>query len=90
MQFYKFVQTHQQYLLNGKTIPDLPPIIPLFTAQLLDYQKRAVQWMLYKERADGWRNEEEEKEEKELLHVLWREVLIEGNPSLYYNLFTGR
>ncbi|XP_019848691.1 PREDICTED: E3 ubiquitin-protein ligase SHPRH-like isoform X2 [Amphimedon queenslandica] len=90
LQFYKFVRVHQQYLLKGKATCDLPATIPLLTADLLDYQKRAVQWMLYKERADNWRDIEEEKEEEELQHVLWREVPVEGHSSLYYNLFTGR
>ena len=90
LQFYKFVRVHQQYLLKGKATFDLPVPIPLLTADLLDYQKKAVQWMLYKERADNWRDIEEEKEDEELQHVLWREVPIEGHSSLYYNLFTGR
>ena len=84
-QFYKWVRTHQLRLLSKELSP-LPLAIPDLTSDLMDFQKRAVQWMLYKEQADGWYEEKGDTS----LHILWREVPIEDQPTLYYNPFTGK
>ena len=84
-QFYKWVRTHQLHLLSKELFP-LLSTIPDLTADLMNFQKRAIQWMLYKEQANGWYEEKEDTS----LHVLWREVPLEDQPTLYYNPFTGK
>lgn len=86
-QFYRWVRTHQLKILP-LSMPPLPSEIPLLTANLHQYQCKAVQWMLSKERATGWAQDQARDDKK--LHLLWKEINMDDVSSIYYNPYTGR